>query len=130
MVLSPYWKWYELDITRGMKAARERDDRDDEIYGWQGHRLYCVHGTYVGDPYGPDYMCGACEDSVTVYEYALGLAFSRQRKATHDFRQAALMAILNEVPTEEQHSLISAEKIRRVVDLGCAIANGQAVITS
>lgn len=33
MVLSPYWKRYTLDIARGMKAARERDDRDDEIYG-------------------------------------------------------------------------------------------------
>ena len=25
-------------------------------------RRYCKHGTFVGDPYGPDYMCGACED--------------------------------------------------------------------
>ena len=23
--------------------------------------LYCKHGTYIGDPYGPDYLCGACE---------------------------------------------------------------------
>ena len=30
--------------------AMNRDDR------------YCKHGTYVGDPYGPDYMCGMCED--------------------------------------------------------------------
>lgn len=59
-----------------------------------------------------------------MYEYALGLAFSRQRKATQDFRQAVLMAILNEVPPEGQHSLIPTEEIRRVVDLGCAIANG------
>lgn len=22
----------------------------------------CKHGTYVGDSYGPDYMCGRCED--------------------------------------------------------------------
>ena len=21
----------------------------------------CPHGTYVGDEYGPDYLCGACE---------------------------------------------------------------------
>jgi hypothetical protein len=21
----------------------------------------CKHGTYVGDAYGPDYMCGRCE---------------------------------------------------------------------
>lgn len=23
--------------------------------------LYCKHGTYVGDEYGPDYLCGQCE---------------------------------------------------------------------
>lgn len=23
---------------------------------------HCVHGTFVGDPYGPDYMCGKCEE--------------------------------------------------------------------
>ena len=22
----------------------------------------CKHGTYVGDAYGPDYICGQCED--------------------------------------------------------------------
>jgi hypothetical protein len=22
---------------------------------------YCRHGSYIGDPYGPDYMCHACE---------------------------------------------------------------------
>lgn len=26
---------------------------------------YCVHGTYIGYPLGPDYMCGACEDGAT-----------------------------------------------------------------
>jgi hypothetical protein len=24
-------------------------------------RQYCKHGTFVGDPYGPDYICGQCE---------------------------------------------------------------------
>lgn len=23
--------------------------------------LYCKHGTYIGDPFGPDYLCGRCE---------------------------------------------------------------------
>lgn len=22
---------------------------------------YCKHGTYIGDPYGPDHLCGYCE---------------------------------------------------------------------
>jgi hypothetical protein len=25
------------------------------------HSRYCKHGTYIGDPYGPDYMCHWCE---------------------------------------------------------------------
>ena len=25
--------------------------------------LYCPHGTYVGDAWGPDYLCGACESA-------------------------------------------------------------------
>ena len=33
--------------------ARER--RDEEAR----KRLYCVHGTFIGDPYGPDYLCEA-----------------------------------------------------------------------
>ena len=23
--------------------------------------LYCKHGTFIGDPCGPDYICGLCE---------------------------------------------------------------------
>ena len=31
--------------------------------GWQySPGDICKHGTYVGDAYGPDYICGACED--------------------------------------------------------------------
>lgn len=26
---------------------------------------HCVHGTYIGDPWGADYMCGRCEDGWT-----------------------------------------------------------------
>jgi hypothetical protein len=27
---------------------------------------YCVHGTYIGTPCGPDHMCGYCEDGLSV----------------------------------------------------------------
>lgn len=30
---------------------------------------YCKHGTYVGGPSGPDYICGACEDGAN-YPYS------------------------------------------------------------
>lgn len=31
----------------------EQDTSDD--------RNYCRHGSYIGNPYGGDYMCGPCE---------------------------------------------------------------------
>jgi hypothetical protein len=27
---------------------------------------YCEHGMYIGHQWGPDYLCGYCEDGVTV----------------------------------------------------------------
>lgn len=30
--------------------------------------VFCQHGTYIGDPGGPDHMCGWCEDGVSVQE--------------------------------------------------------------
>jgi len=32
--------------------------------------VHCKHGTFVGNAYGPDYMCGPCEMGVTDEEYA------------------------------------------------------------
>jgi hypothetical protein len=29
---------------------------------------HCEHGTYVGYPGGPDYMCGWCEDGISLRE--------------------------------------------------------------
>lgn len=37
----------------------------------EGGNLYCRHGSYLGTWWGPDYMCGACEDGMGDYEYAL-----------------------------------------------------------
>lgn len=30
---------------------------------------HCKHGTYVGWPGGPDYMCGWCEDGISDEDY-------------------------------------------------------------
>jgi len=36
---------------------------DGRPKGWRtDYTRYCKHGTNVGDPYGPDYLCGYCED--------------------------------------------------------------------
>lgn len=44
---------YDLYIDR-CEARLERE-REYEA------SLYCKHGTYIGDKYGPDYLCGRCE---------------------------------------------------------------------
>lgn len=36
------------------------DEREEREARYQTS-LYCKHGTYVGDAWGPDYLCGACE---------------------------------------------------------------------
>lgn len=35
---------------------------------------YCIHGAYIGDPYGADFMCFICEGGYSDLEYALGEA--------------------------------------------------------
>ena len=44
---------YEEYCDRG--EAREMREQDYQA------SLYCKHGTYVGDAWGADYLCGRCE---------------------------------------------------------------------
>ncbi len=37
-------------------AAQDPQDRQDP--------RYCKHGTFIGGPGGPDYLCGPCEDGL------------------------------------------------------------------
>lgn len=65
-----------LEIVKGMKAAPAYTGHTGE-----GGSLYCRHGSYLGTWYGPDYLCGACEDGVDDYTYALrsaGYAYTRE----------------------------------------------------
>ena len=49
-------------------------DYDDQMDALQHGLLtyegtHCVHGTFVGNWAGPDYMCGYCESGMTAEEY-------------------------------------------------------------
>jgi hypothetical protein len=46
-------KHYEEYCDKG--EARELREQDYQA------SLYCKHGTYVGDAWGADYLCGRCE---------------------------------------------------------------------
>lgn len=39
---------------------------------------YCEHGTYIGTPLGPDFICGWCEDGVPYEEF---LEIQREHQA-------------------------------------------------
>ena len=44
---------------------------------------YCVHGTFIGSWWGPDYLCGWCEDGVSVEE----LRGIRYQNAIHAWKK-------------------------------------------
>jgi len=54
-----------------VKRLKQRDADYWEDRRVNGRSNYCHHGHFVGDPYGPDYMCGMCEDGITTYEEAI-----------------------------------------------------------
>lgn len=59
----------------------------------EGWLEYCVHGVYIGTPFGPDYMCGKCEDgNDNIYAEALYEAKRRVNKARALVEAAMLLA--------------------------------------
>jgi hypothetical protein len=59
-----------LPIVKRLKR-RDAEYWEERAHGWLDH---CRHGTFIGDPYGPDHMCWKCEDSLTVYDEAIAEA--------------------------------------------------------
>lgn len=78
---------YEIDHHKNCRLAVLRQ------------RNYCRHGNFVGDPYGPDYMCGWCEDGYdpSIYELALDEAREHQRRVTEGVIKAGNDALLKEL---------------------------------
>ncbi|HZZ17152.1 MAG TPA: hypothetical protein VFE08_14455 [Candidatus Sulfotelmatobacter sp.] len=62
--------------------ANDRDDSNDPEF--RDYAGYCEHGTYVGGC-GADYMCGYCEDGISLAE-AIAIE-ARQR--TREIREKA-----------------------------------------
>lgn len=82
--LSEYAATWRTLAPETKKRTREAFKRlRDYDLSWPDNGGYCKHGGYVGDPYGPDYMCGTCEDGISDLELALNAAktFERQQRA-------------------------------------------------
>lgn len=43
----------------------------------------CPHGTFIGNPYGADYMCGACESGISMEEWRAGVLWEENRRRMH-----------------------------------------------
>lgn len=50
-------------------AYMARNEEREEREAAYRDSLYCVHGTFVGDWAGPDYLCGLCEAWEPSHEY-------------------------------------------------------------
>ena len=80
-----------LEIVAGMKEAPRYTGHTGE-----GGSLYCEHGTYLGTWYGPDYLCGACEDGVNMYAYAIASAgYAYTREMQHIVNETPMQAFGN-----------------------------------
>jgi len=53
-VVFPRCEKHYISYQERCEALIERERRYQE-------GLYCKHGTYIGDPWGADYLCGRCE---------------------------------------------------------------------
>jgi len=66
------WRALSMEAKKLARKAFKRLHNYDLV--WPDNGGYCKHGGYVGDPYGPDYMCGTCENGISDLELALNAA--------------------------------------------------------
>lgn len=107
--LSPPAMRVALDVITGLKLRQEHASCDrDECEIARDRWTHCEHGTFVGDWAGPDYMCGWCEDGVSDYEYALGVAMNEQLRHVSEIRARMARAALDAMCDTDQKEWISS----------------------
>lgn len=52
----------DLEFSNGFDPFLDEED-------FQHEENYCVHGTFIGNPCGGDYLCGWCEDGTSLEEF-------------------------------------------------------------
>lgn len=73
-------------IHRQIQKDTAEWEQDRRRNGWTSRNPYCKHGTYIGDPYGADHLCMACEMGYSELEMALGSARSEVWRAQRKHR--------------------------------------------
>lgn len=104
-VLDPSVAEVALNLVKREKAYRQEYVERRRREGWLDH---CVHGVYIGTPFGPDYMCGRCEDGETPGEvYAEAIAEAKRRVAKG-------RELLNAAITLSREGFIDEDTARKV----------------
>lgn len=58
--------------------------------------VHCEHGTYIGHPGGPDYLCGWCEDGIPLDKFRQIMAEQTMRNALDRARRRIIVVCLLE----------------------------------
>ncbi len=61
-------------------ALQAKKEFLEQVEEYRNTPEYCEHGTYVGSWWGPDYLCGGCEEGYTITNldaYRRGLQVAR-----------------------------------------------------
>lgn len=81
----------------------------------EGHRVdtsYCRHGTFIGDPYGPDYLCHWCEEPDGDHQYARAQLDRRRVELLGPKLDETLRAMHAELPTVDPRGPVFRRYIR------------------
>jgi hypothetical protein len=81
MPTSFYTDWVDWDRKEKMRDADVITLPLTEQPTYRDH-THCKHGTFVGDPYGSDYMCPWCESGEEPPEFTYRLWFSSSEPTT------------------------------------------------
>jgi hypothetical protein len=80
------------------------NDADDQRDNLSYDDTHCEHGTFVGGWAGPDYLCGYCEDGVTVEELNAQRAYWQKLSARYERVNAVWSRRLKEYDGEPEGS--------------------------
>lgn len=74
---------YYEDTRPGMYGG---GDIEPDAQDYASDSNYCSHGTYIGNAWGADYICGYCEDGVSAEQFA-EIVREREAERQREFDQ-------------------------------------------
>lgn len=111
-----------LGILRERKSLfAEIEEQRIAAYNRRENFPYCQHGTFIGDPYGPDYMCGECEMGESEDERLI--AIHRAKKTVKDYTDGIVLLsqirrMVDESDNETFDALLTLRRAIRTNTIG------------